>query len=786
MSNESAEFDGGAEAESRPETERTTALEATKTYGEHQRHKALSERRYRGRRLIRRAIEAGNRALVHGKWLRLWRICTDRLQPALSLSVWTAPDYHDALVDSHLAWDWEALNRFLEDPDAYADPFYTRQSEVVAQKARTEGKVPPRDIARRTITRAFKSMESIGVAKGAIPARLTQQSAVTGYELQLGVKWQQWDYETPDEVRIVNPELHPPFSLSLGKPGNGKSTSVETLVEDAYAAGYKIIDLLDFDELENAMYDVPSADTMLQNVRKELGLPPTWDEHLDYERPDVEILHPLCESFCNSPLPYDLEEEEFVARPFVIPVADLDYTTIKAMLPNLTTDQEKHLSKALDEMSGDWSLGELAEAVMYMDIRSDVKGSIISAIKNLNNRGFIATRDHEYAIDWDRIFRDTDTITCFTVSMLDQREYKLMAATYLCGAIYETRQPDGPEMDDDGNVITQDQYPRAFAVMREIQDAAPGDSKINGSDAVAQLRTELVDRMQTIGEKRRHTDLGIFGDTQQWLQANARVRENADRLLLFKLNAGTAMGLFKQLTGSKQTDYAQKVGSFDRGECSVVGSEWLSTGQPFAQPISWAPPMCHHLDSETEGEGWNVRVEHLDTEELRQSPYTLSGRKESDPYSFKAVSPDDPEAAENAPAGFDRFIAVCLDLTNDDRDRVAKADVQLAYEAFAQQQDIDLPPNDVYFGRWISAYIGDRTTSKKLLSRQIIGSRFEPDDEDTLPSEIEQKAWTHIQLTDDGQRYLDEALAERDAAGDTDTSAETEDQGDDTAEGNES
>ena len=36
------------------------------------------------------------------------------------------------------------------------------------------------------------------------------------------------------------------------------TVTTDTLVEDANAAGFKVIDLLDMDELENGMYDVPS------------------------------------------------------------------------------------------------------------------------------------------------------------------------------------------------------------------------------------------------------------------------------------------------------------------------------------------------------------------------------------------------------------------------------------------------------------------------------------------------------------------------------------------------
>jgi hypothetical protein len=717
----------------------------TREYGEHQRRRErVQAERYRQYR-IEEAITEANRALVTNEYVRAGLLARDVLVPGLQLEVPHLDSYDTHLADSSLAWDWDAITRFVADPDRYLstmiDVYGRPQSfrlERYEARLQSRGESSSQDIAERTIRRAVKSLESIAVAQGILPSELSQSSTVSGHRLQVGLKWQSYDYETPDDVQVVNPRIHPPFHLSIGDPGNGKSTSLDTLAEDAYHAGHKVIDLLDFGELENAMYDVPSQDNALQKVRRDFGLPESFEDHPDYERPDVEILHPLTRGFCRSDLPYDTEVEEFTAQPFVVPAASIDHSSLKAMMPHLTDTQENYLTEALESLADkdDWALDDLVKAVLGTAANDGVKRRLHAAIKTLDDRGFIGTYEHEYAIDWESIFRDTDTITVFSCSLMDQDLHKLMVASYLLDAIYEERQPDTP--DSDGNPAASTQYPRAMIVMREMQDAAPGGRKTKGGDASkSRIQSKLVSRMQTLGEKRRHVNMGILGDTQKWLQVDAGVRENIDRVMSFKNSPGVVQSVFETVIGGNHFRHAEKLKDFDRGECVVIGPEWLSTNQPFIMPVQWAPPLCHHLDSETEPAGWYARVQYLDHEELRESPFELGQASVSDSVV------EDARKSRRTPKGFEGFIEECIEVDGDDpQQRLIKAHMRAAYLGYADEHDLDVHETEEQIGQWFRAHIDpDLCPTAKELGADDPNNRRE--------------TYKYAALTDTGLEMLD-------------------------------
>lgn len=685
-------------------TDQTELGGGTRGFAEHERKRAEKRRETARKETVRNAIRVASQKLVNGDYAAVARICKQRLQPAIGLSISNLNAFHDQLHSCPLAWDRDALFQFLQWPEQFIDTLDSHYNDendslIHRQRLRALGYVDPETNARETVLRAFKSLESAAVAVGAIPNELSQSSKVTGHALQLGIQWQPWEYEAPDEVQVANPDLHPPFLLSIGIPGHGKSTAVDTLVEDAYAAGHKIIDLLDFDELENAMYDVPSQQEVLRRKRRRMDLAETFEEHPDYDRPKVEILHPLCQGLCESALPYN-KEHGWVATPFTIPAADIPHDVLKAWMPKLTDAREQQLEAALDTLStqDNWTLEDLREKIVESAADAQVKRGLDSAIRSVQQLGFIGDRTDETTLEWPSIFRDTETITVFSCSLMGKERHKLMVLAYLVFAIYEERMPDNPTV---GGL--DEKYPVAYTVMREMQDVAPGDRKLKGDDsATAALKSKLVTGMQKLGEKRRHTDLGVIGDSQQWYQINAGVRENIDQVLMFNLQAGAAQSVFQKLTGERQKGHADSVDEFDVGECAVIGAGRLSTGRKFEMPWSIAPPMCHHLDAETESSGWHARSEYLgDREELRPSPYSLD---DPDPVDYEERSRQH-RAREKVDENFPEFLESCVVATSDRDDREFKVDVWHAYLGFADHCNMELPPNKREFGSWLRAYL---------------------------------------------------------------------------------
>lgn len=690
-------------------TDDSSAASETKRFGEYHAERAQREAEWRQNEIIRLSVKHINRSIAQSDYADAARIARDRLLPALGLDSWSLEDFHEVLEPSPLAWDWEAINRYLDRPAHWEALVESANRDVTrGRRERVRGRVPADVEARRVIHRALKSIESIAVAQGAISGELTQSSSVLGYSVQLGQQWHGWEFDNPEELRIVDRDLHPPFTMCIGDPGNGKSTAAETLAEDAYQSGMKIIDLVDFAELENAVYDIESGDEDLRRIRQGYDLPTSFEETGEYTRPRIEILHPLCDGLTEAYLPYDIDDERWVAKPFVVPVADLDRTVFKTILGDLTNTQETALDQALAKVDGDWSLRALAEEVYWTEANEGVKRRLVTKLDTLASRGFLATREHEHAIDWERIFRDTRTITVFSCSLMAEKEHKLMAIAYLSDAIFDERMPDlthGPSDATD--------YPTTMLVGREFQKIAPSGRKFGGNTNTEQrLEQYIVSRMQTIGEERRHVDMGLICDTQQWLQVNKGVRENVDRVVMFKLKSGIAETVFKELTGRTSERYAQTVSGFDRGEACVIGAQWLSSGRDFEMPITWIPPLCHHLDAENEDEpdGWRARARYRESEELRPSPFDVDGGS----VIVADDGDEEPDPADLTPDGFEDFVDDCLQYTGDDDNRCAKAAVREAYAAYAADHGLETysprafgqylrefyPSDDVPTGNW--------------------------------------------------------------------------------------
>jgi hypothetical protein len=244
-------------------------------------------------------------------------------------------------------------------------------------------------------------------------------------------------------------------------------------------------------------------------------------------------------------------------------------------------------------------------------------------------------------------------------------------------------------------------YPTAMLIAREMQKIAPSDRKMKGNTNVEQrLKQRLIGQMQRIGEERRHVDMGVIADTQQWVQVNAGIRENVDRVVMFKLKSAVAAGVFKTLTGEHNDRYASRVSGFDRGKAAVLGAQWLSTGRDFEMPIEWIPPLCHHLDAENDEEpdGWRARARFKDGEELRASPYSIA----DDPILGESSDqPNDP--SEETPDGFEDFVDL-FHVTDDYNDTLVKGEVYDAYCDFAEEHDMD-QTSPQWFGRYFRKWV---------------------------------------------------------------------------------
>lgn len=242
------------------------------------------------------------------------------------------------MIDEHLegsvlAWNYHAVRKFLrEAPSLIAaapEGGDTLTSNLNSGTYAATGRKSPARTAQQTITDVLRSAESIAVLRGYVEPELTRTSMIAGYSGPLGIMWQPYDWEIPDPLPIVDPTTRPAFTISLGLPGAGRSTSVLKEAIDRYYAGHKVLDLHNSKKLENGSYDVEQMQQELHEIREKMGQPAGFG---DKDKPDVEIMVPLTPELEDTDILYDTENSEYRVTPFVIPTSGPEESMVKAML----------------------------------------------------------------------------------------------------------------------------------------------------------------------------------------------------------------------------------------------------------------------------------------------------------------------------------------------------------------------------------------------------------------------------------------------------------------------
>lgn len=563
------------------------------------------------------------------------------------------------------------------------------------------------------IERVYHSMVVLAEWRGYIKSEYSDVADVLGHDLQLGIIREPWERDSPDEIHIVDPTGHPPVSVNQGLPGFGKTTAGTTETEDRYAAGRKVVDVVDLSELENGLYDVPQGQDDLRDVREDMDLAVDFLDHDDYPRPEVEVLAPLTPGLDQADIPYRTDSDETIVRPFTIPAADIPRKALNMMLSHLTDVQQNYLDRAYHEVdqSDDWSLHDLANTVLETDAQDGVKRRIYNTLATLQNLGFIRTHDCEYAIDWEGIFRDAGTITVFTQSLVEDGAHKFMVLSYLIQALYHDR---------------QDYYnlPPLTAVFRELHHIAPNDRTARQDEREREIQRGMVAAFQELCSMHRHEGIEVLADTQQLMgQINKRVREHVERVVTFRSQMGTLKPLFKDMVGldGERHNYMTTIArDFDVGQAAVIG--YTGTNRSLEMPLEVAPPMSHHLDATSpHGDGWQARVEilsehdDLPDEELRPAPWDASIPSDLE-FDSLSLSEDDPVEA---------FANNCLSECDDDS--VGVGTVYDALEAFLKKNGHDDAPPKNVFGRLLGNELDfDREQIQKNGDREVVyhGLRF--------------------------------------------------------------
>jgi len=690
---------------------------------EHIQGKQLKSDEQRRKEIVQETVEKCARALVRGKWehyLYVAEECEDVLRPILIGDRVNLHTLSTELQD-HEDWHWEAVSRvasgnFVEDIEDRRELDERKQPRFVYTNSLL-------DPAPRLVEKAFRSMVALAEWHGYVQSEMRDVAPVRGHELDLGIIREPWERDSPEEVCIVDPTGHPPVSVNQGLPGFGKTTAGTTEAEDRYAAGKKIIDVVDLTELENGLYDVPQAQDDLRDVREEMGLSPDFLEEDEYPRPRMEVFAPLTPGLERSEVPFRADTEETVVRPFTIPAADIPRKALNMMLSHLTDVQQNYLDRAYQQVNkqDDWSLRDLADAVLDTDAQDGVKRRLYNTLASLQDLGFIRTNECEHALDWEEIFRDAGTITVFTQSLIDDGAHKFTILSYLIHSLYHER---------------QEYYnlPSLAAVFRELHHIAPNDRTAKQDDREREIQRGMVAAFQELCSMHRHEDIEVLADTQQLMgQINKRAREHVERVVTFRSQMGSLKPLFKDmvgLDGERHNHMTTIARDFDVGQAAVIG--YTGTNRSLEMPLEFAPPMSHHLDATSPYDnGWVARAklltdhDDLPDEELRPAPWDATVPEELD-FEPLSLSEDEPVVA---------FADRCL--SEADGNGIGVGELYKAMQAFAEHNDLDGVPPKNHFGRMLGEQLdferekvqrdGDRKRVYYGLRFTAQGERFRPD-----------------------------------------------------------
>ena len=672
------------------------------THLEWQRDRASREDEWNQRQEVGAALDRGSRALSETRqdYALVADLLVETLIPALLGSNGDHLHYYDREVGDSDSWHWVALTRFLEEPEAYRRAANRPPArETPSIDTLTDGGSSVSNQPRETVVieRAFESITVIADYEDII-SDVSNASRATGFELTLGRYYSSYDWDHGDEVQIISRNRGHPKTLTCGSTGAGKSTTLETVVEDRYNNGVKILDLVDTDEYENCLYDVPQSDPELREVREELDLPTDFTESEEYDDSDLEVLVPLTPGVRHEPIPFD-EDGESVVRPFTIPASDLDQTTLVSFLSALVSrQQEASLRTAydtIDRKKEDWSLEDLAEEIANQDdLKESFRKRAVRLLENLQNKGFIRTRECEYAIDWREIFEDVDTITVFSQAHVSDRIDQLMIMAYLVYSVYFKRREFHA-------------LPEAFVAIRELHEVAPHREEADDDHRAEALQNAMVSNLSYALKKNRHQRLEYGCDTQDLEDLKRGVRKRFSRYLCFDMPKGPLESVFDYVSETG-ADSAKRSMRSESGMGAVVGLSEpnVQDDVSFLSPVQFAPPSFHHFDVDAHGTGFRARAEYTD-EELR-TPDWVTGVPGSLKFDADEILElDDGEAEANVPPGIDSFVHECIRFVDGERTQTSL--VREAYNAFAESHGFDTR-NARSFGQQFTKLEGVETT----------------------------------------------------------------------------
>lgn len=688
--------------------------EEVRTIGEHVRTETKNRLKYREKKRLEKGVRATHRALYRGEYADASRVLHRRVVLPLGLTTKKLARMTDDLDDRDMGYDFFAVSHYLDHVDEYVEFFELVDVGVdssTASAARSGGLETSVETARSRLRNAFLTIENVAIASGLLRSELQNSVPLEGYELEIGVAWKSFDRELPSRVKLwgIDEDEDVVATAIQGRPGSGKSQAVETLLEDRYAAGHKVIDCLDWKEAENIFYDVPNQRDSLLERRHDHDVPTWWDEIDGVDEPDVEVLMPLTPDLCNWSIPYDVDDDRFVVRPFTIPASEVEKRAFKAMLTHTTTVQNSTLEQAFKQVRkvNDWNIADLADAIRDAADDDQVSDRLTTTLETLQESSFIRDSKDEHAIDWSRIFHDTDTITCFSVAGMSDPAEKYMVMLYITRSLMEER-----ETTTENHASTSD-LPRLTTAWREHRLICPPESKKTKDPRIRELEGALIDAWIDFSTLHRHDDVEILADSQHYeYQVHSDVRANFGKGMTFRNKKPSVRKFWKSYGADLADQYVRRVATqFQPGDFAFLGDSNVDE-RTFHSPCYLVPSMSHHIDTKAEDHGFISRCEYLEHNELRPAPWSADL-----PDRFDLERGRDSKPGRDEPVGF--FARHCLELT-DSTEWEWTDDVYEAYQIFARREGLDEVTKQ-NFGIRLSNHWNDGEYEKK--EKMVDGDR---------------------------------------------------------------
>lgn len=718
----------------------------TRTVREHVERQTQWEIRRAKQETIREGVRACHKHFARGEYADAAEVLRDCMMKPLGVSPRNVGQIVHQVVNSEFDADLRSTVEFVEHPDAYVDFFHRKETSVtdpaVEASYRADGYEVPEETARLVVENAFVTLENASKVGGILPTEMTNHAEVTVLDQPIGVVYNRFEYDLPPEVHTVEKSGEPGAIAIQGEPGSGKSNASGTLAEACYLGGEKVIDVLDWQEFENVTYDVPQNQENMRKIRDKLEYATEWDD-IDFDDPsvkadgppEVEILCPLTPKLCDSKVPYDTVSDQYRVRPFVIPTSSIEKRVLKAMMSHTTDVQSSVLERAFQKTNrefDDWSVGDLASVILKMgEVDDGVKRRLTTILQTLENSGFLSTHDDPYAIDWERIFRDQSTITCFSVALIDDPAEKLMVMSYIVNSLLQVRQ----ELED---------YPPLATVFRELHLITK--AKGWNDPRESQVGQAIIDEFDKFSTLHRHVDCRIIADSQQFeRQIVTDVRENFDKGFTFTSKYDQAKSFTTQYGGGIDRKYVQKiVYQLSTGECCYLGESNVEE-RAFHMPIQMSPRLSHAIDSDMDDNGFQCRVDYLDHEELRPAPWSLDSRSEVD---------EARRTGETAAPKRDRPVAKFVHEHVDTRDedyRLTTEKFRDAYAAYAAKRGYpthNMGRDKTTIGRRLGAYLDKDEDYQKRELTVDNGDRYDG---------RRQMTYQGLRLSDEAEKLLEHA-----------------------------